>query len=122
MISNLGSNGMAVLLRLINITLKTGHSKHSNMYRWIKNFLTDSTIATQIEGVTSTKECLKEGIPQGRSLSCTLFTLYINDIVKYLPDTYTALYADDLVLWSTSANMYSVQANVNTSLRRDTER
>ena len=27
------------------------------------------------------------------------------------------LYADDLVLWSTSANMYSVQANVSTSLR-----
>ena len=63
---------------------------HSNMYRWIKNFLTDRTIATQIEGVTSTKECLKEEIPQGSSLSCTLFTLYINDIVKYLPDTHTA--------------------------------
>ena len=29
---------------------------HSNMYRWIKNFLTDRTIATQTEGVTSTKE------------------------------------------------------------------
>ena len=87
------------------------------MYRWIKNFLTDRTIATQIEGVTSTKECLKEGIPQGSSLSCTLFTLYINDIVKYLPDMHSALYADDLVLWSTSANMYSAQANVNTSLR-----
>ena len=36
--------------------------------------------------------------------------------MKYLPDTHTALYADDLVLWSTSANMYSAQANVNTSL------
>ena len=55
---------------------------HSNMYRWIKNFLRDRTIATQIEGVTSIKECLKEGLPQGSSLSCTLFTLYINDIVN----------------------------------------
>ena len=42
---------------------------HSNMYRWTKNFLTDRTIATQIEGVTSTKECLTEGIPQGSSFS-----------------------------------------------------
>ena len=90
---------------------------HSNMYRWIKNFLTDRTIATQIEGVTSTKECLEEEIPQGSSLSGTLFTMYINDIVKYLTDTHTSLSADDLVLWSTSANMYSAQANVNTSLR-----
>ena len=30
---------------------------------------------------------------------------------------HTALYADDLVLWSTSANMYSAHANVNISLR-----
>ena len=81
------------------------------------NFLTDRAIATQIEGVTSIKDCLKERTPQGNSLSCTLFTLYINDIVKYLPDTHTALYADDLVLWSASSNMYSAQANVNTSLR-----
>ena len=87
------------------------------MYRWINNFLTDRMIYTQIEGVTSTKECLKEGIPQGSSLSCTLFTLYINGIMKYVPDTHTTLYADDLVLWSTSANMYSAQATVNTSLR-----
>ncbi len=93
---------------------------HSNMYRWIKYFLTDRTIATQIEEVTSTKECLNEGIPQGSSLSCTLFTLYNNGIVKDLPDTHTALYADDLVLWCTSANMYSAQANVNTSLRTAT--
>ena len=77
------------------------------MYRWIKNFLTDRTIATQIEGVTSTKECLKEGIPQGSSLNCTLFTLYISDIVKYLPDTHTALYGDDLVLWSTGIKQQS---------------
>ena len=86
---------------------------NSNMYRWINNFITDRTIATLIEGVTSTKECLKEGIPQGSSLSCTLFTMYINGIVKYLPDPHTALYADDIVLCSTSANMYSAQANVN---------
>ena len=77
------------------------------MYRWIKNILTDRTIATQIEGVTSTKECLGE--------SCTLFTQYINVIVKFLPDTHQP-YIDDHVLWTTSANIYSAQANVNTSI------
>ena len=90
---------------------------HSNMYRWINNFLTDRTIAIQIEGVTSRKECLKEGTPEGSSLSCTLVTLYVNDIVKYIPYTHTALYAEDRVLLSTSASIYSAQANVNTSLR-----
>ena len=70
---------------------------HSNMYRWIKNFLTDRTIATQTELDTQTKECLKEGIPQGNSLSCIRYTLYINDIVKYLQDRNAALYGDDIV-------------------------
>ena len=86
---------------------------HSNMYRRINKFLSDRTIATQIEGVTSTKEFLKEGIPQVCSPSCTLFTLYINGNRNNLP----ALYADDLVIWSTSANMYSAQANSNANLR-----
>ena len=90
---------------------------HSNMYRWINNFLTDRRIATKLDGATSPKECLREGIPQGSSLSCTLFNLYINDIVKCLQDTHVALYADDLVIWSSSTNMYSAQANINTSLR-----
>ena len=49
---------------------------HSNMYRWIKNFLTDITIATQIERVTSTKQCLKEGIPEGSSLSFTIHAIH----------------------------------------------
>ena len=41
------------------------------------------------------------GIPQGSSLSCNLYTLYINDIVKCLPDTHAALYADVIVhVWS----------------------
>ena len=65
---------------------------------------------------------INKRVPQGRDTTRKLtelhpLHLYINDIVKYLPDTHTALYADDLVLWSTSANMYSAQANVNTSLR-----
>ncbi len=41
---------------------------HSNMHRWTKNLPADSrTTATQTEGVTSTKQCLKEGISQGSS-------------------------------------------------------
>ena len=65
---------------------------------------------------------INKRVPQERDATRKLtelhpLHLYINDIVKYLPDTHTALYADDLVLWSTSANMYSAQANVNTSLR-----
>ena len=69
-------------------------SINSNMHRLTNNFPADSrTTASHTEGVTSTKECLKEGISQSSSFSSTLFPLYI---VKYLPDTH----ADGSVLVS----------------------
>ena len=69
---------------------------HTNIQRWTNTFPADSrTTATQTEGVTSSNECLKEGIPQGSSFTSTPFPLYI---VKYLPDKHAALYADDIVL------------------------
>ena len=70
------------------------------MYRWIKNLLTDRTIATQTESHKNNSASMK-GYRKGAHSSCTLYTLYSNDIVKYLPDTYAALYADAVVhVWS----------------------
>ena len=79
-----------ILIPFTKMSLMRDAGIHSNMYRWITNILTDK------ESYQS-KECLKEGILQGR----VLFTLYINDIVKYLPDTCRA---------------YSAQAHVNGSV------
>ena len=71
-----------------------------NMYNWIKNFLQDRTIATKINNTLSTKKTLDKGLPQGSALSCTLFLIYINDLADSI-EIQTALFADDLVLWTT---------------------
>ena len=84
-----------LLLKLQNTGIK------GNMYSWIKNFLHDRLIQTQLNDTTSSKAVLEEGLPQGSSLSCTLFLIFLNDVSDILK-TETALFADDLVLWHTS--------------------
>ena len=50
------------------------------LYSWIKSFLTDRLIQTRINDTLSSKAVLEEGLPQGCSLSCTLFLIFINDL------------------------------------------
>ena len=77
---------------------------HGKIYNWIKNFLTDRNIQTKINNATSSKEPLEEGLPQGSSLSCTLFLIFVNDLPDQLQYE-KALYADDLVHWRPNKNV-----------------
>ena len=70
------------------------------MYFWIKSFLTDRLIQTQMNDSLSSKAVLEEGLPQGSSISSTLFLVFLNDLSDVLK-TENALLADDLVLWHT---------------------
>ena len=73
---------------------------HGKMLKWIQAFLTNRTIQTSVEGTTSSKRTLEEGLPQGSALSCTLFLIFINDLPSLLKVN-KALFADDLVIWTT---------------------
>ena len=73
------------------------------LYNWIKSFLTDRLIQTKINDSLSSKTVLEEGLPQGSSLSCTLFLIFINDLSEVLKME-SALFADDLVFWHTSTS------------------
>ena len=80
---------------------------HGKMYSWIKGFLQNRTIRTCYNGATSAQKTLDEGLPQGSSLSCTLFLIFINDLPALLKVS-KALYADDLVIWV--SEKYSILA------------
>ena len=73
---------------------------HGKMLKWIQSFLNNRTIQTTVDGATSSKKTLEEGLPQGSALSCTLFLIFINDLPPVL-NIHKALFADDLVIWTT---------------------
>ena len=92
---------------------KTG--VQGKMLKWIQDFLTNRTIATKCDGATSSKQTLKEGLPQGSALSCILFLVYINDLTKHLGASAT-LFADDLVIWKTDKYPILSRTKLNRAL------
>ena len=70
------------------------------MLNWVQAFLSNRTIRTRFDGALSSKLTLEEGLPQGSALSCTLFLIFINDLPELLQVS-KALFADDLVIWTT---------------------
>ena len=90
---------------------------HGNLYSWIKNFLCERNIQTKINNAISSKETLEEGLPQGSSLSATLFLIFVNDLPKQLKYE-KALYADDLALWHTHKEAGVSEILLNEDLNR----
>ena len=73
-----------------------------NMYQWTKSYLHNRRARVRVDGSCGQKVLLRQGVPQGGFLSPTIFILYINDLLQELPKGINvALYADDLVLWTT---------------------
>ena len=84
---------------------------HGKMLKWIQAFLTNRTIQTTVEGTTSSRRTLEEGLPQGSALSCTLFLIFINDLPSLLKCN-KALFADDLVIWTTEKDLILARAEL----------
>ena len=88
---------------------------HGKMLKWIQSFLSNRTMQTSINGATSSKKTLEEGLPQGSALSCTLFLIFINDLPPLL-NISKALFADDLVIWTTEKYPILARAKLKKAL------
>jgi hypothetical protein len=62
-------------------------------------------------------EVLEEGLPEGSSLSSTLFLIYIHNLATQIKAENT-LYADDLVKWLSHENVHSAAHRLNNDLQR----
>merc|ERR1712105_556422 len=85
------------------------------MLNWVQAFFSNRTIQTRFDGALSSKLTLEEGLPQGSALSCTLFLIFINDLPSLLKVN-KALFADDLVIWTTEKYPILARAKLKRAL------
>ena len=88
---------------------------HGKMFKWIQSFLNNRTVQTTVDNTTSSKITLEEGLPQGSALSCTLFLIFMNDLPDLL-NISKALFADDLVIWTTEKYPILARAKLKKAL------
>ncbi|CAH8868563.1 unnamed protein product [Trichobilharzia szidati] len=65
---------------------------------WIQDFLKDRRQRVRVNGVSSTWESVKSGVPQGTILSPLLFLIYVNEIPSVVNSS-CLLFADDIKIW-----------------------
>ena len=84
-----------------NLILKLAKAGiQSNMLNWFISFLSEISCSVRYENSLTKHRILQTGVPRGAAFSCTLFNLYINDLLEELnsvPGINCLLYADDLV-------------------------
>jgi len=61
-------------------------------------------------------QTITHGVPQGSTLSTTLFLLYINDIFRTVPNSKVYTYADDTTLIITAATLQDLQTLAQSEL------
>ena len=79
-------------------------------------YLTNRQQSTHTQHAQSKVQTITHGIPQGSTLSTTFFLLYINEIVRTVPQSTVYTYADDTTLIITAGTVEQLQKLAQTEL------
>ncbi|CAF1073509.1 unnamed protein product, partial [Brachionus calyciflorus] len=106
-------NHYAILTKLKKLNVSP------TIYNWIISFLTDRKFFVSYAKSISIENSIRAGVPQGSSLSPTLFSLFFSDIVDYIPkNVQKALFADDLTIWYTDKNLKKIQNELQIAIEK----
>jgi len=90
-------------------------------YNLVKSYLDgryQKVIISYNNGIESTWEKIKQGVPQGSILGPIFFLIYINDLPRLAPiGTKILLYADDTSIIVTSPNLENCEKQINKIFR-----
>lgn len=92
-----------------------------NIFNYIKDFLANRTFMVSINGVYSESYDLINGIPQGSSLSASLFLIGMENLIKTVKKIESVkylLYADDIVIFTTSKNIKTVKKTLQLAINK----
>ena len=84
--------------------------------KWFKSYLTNRHQQVSVSGTLSKPLPISAGVPQGSVLGPLMFLLYINDLPLHIPNTNTAMFADDTTLHTFGKNLTDISNNLQDSL------
>ena len=86
--------------------------------RFISSFLSNRHTYFQIDNTFSNLIKINHGVPQGSSLSPTLFIIYAANLPQPPPTVHISQFADDIKTYSTSKDITQLQNKLQKSLNR----
>lgn len=98
-----------MLKRLVNI----GFS--SQAVAWFKDYLSGRTQCVQFNGKRSDVLTVQKGVPQGSVLGPLLFTIYINNVGRNVPNAFFHFYADDTIIYCCAATLQKALDELQTA-------
>lgn len=84
--------------------------------KWFTNYLKNRQQFVSIQNVSSTKQIIKCGIPQGSTLGRTLFLIYINDLPNCSNKLTFRIFADYTNIFASSKNDRDLEIIINTEM------
>ena len=84
---------------------------------WIRSYLTERQQFTTYNGVSSAKQHISCGVPQGSILGPLLFLIYVNDLAYVSQKMFTLMFADDTSCFMSGKDIDTVVSSLNIELQ-----